>query len=64
MSWYNQQYASGFGVLFEGVGNMFGSTMDAVYSYEQSDALAVFFSAVIFAVVIALFFGFWHNSKK
>ena len=64
MPWYNQQYASGFGVLFEGVGDMFGNTVDAVYSYEQSDTLAVFFSAIIFAVVAALFFQFWHNSKK
>ncbi len=64
MPWYNQQYAAGFGVLFEGVGGMFSSTMDAIYSDKQSDVLAVFFSAVIFAVVAAVFFYFWRNTKK
>lgn len=64
MPWYNQQYAAGFGALFEGTGNIFSSTMDAIYSDKYSDVLAVFFSSVIFAVVAALFFYFWHNTKK
>lgn len=64
MPWYQQQYAAGFGALFEGVGGMFSGTMDAIYSYKQSDVLAVFFSAVIFAVVAAVFFYFWRNTKK
>lgn len=64
MLWYNQQYAAGFGALFEGTGNIFSSTMDAIYSDKYSDVLAVFFSSVIFAVVAALFFYFWHNTKK
>ena len=32
MPWYQQQYAAGFGALFEGAGKMFGSTMNAVYT--------------------------------
>lgn len=64
MPWYQQQYAAGFGALFEGTGKMFGSTMNAVYTDQQTDVLAVFFSAVVFAVVAAVFFHFWHNSKK
>ncbi len=64
MPWYNQQYAAGFGVLFEGTGNIFSSTLNAIYTDKQSDVLAVFFSAVIFAVVAAVFFYFWRNTKK
>ena len=64
MPWYNQQYAAGFGALFEGAGNIFSSTMDAIYSDKYSDVLAVFFSSVIFAVVAAVFFYFWRNTKK
>lgn len=64
MSWYNQQYAAGFGALFEGAGDMFSSTLNAIYSDKQSDVLAVFFSTVIFAVVAAVFFYFWRNTKK
>lgn len=64
MPWYNQQYAAGFGVLFEGAGDMFSSTLNAIYSDKQSDVLAVFFSTVIFAVVAAVFFYFWRNTKK
>lgn len=65
MSWYNgTTNVVNFGFLFKTVGAMFTDTMDSVYSYEQSDVLAVFFSAVIFAVVAAVFFYFWRNTKK
>ena len=65
MPWYNgTTNAVNFGFLFQKVGAMFSDTMDSVYSYEQSDVLAVFFSAVIFAVVAAVFFYFWRNTKK
>lgn len=65
MPWYaGTTNAVNFGFLFRKVGAMFTDTVDSVYSYEQTDVLAVFFSAVIFAVVAAVFFYFWRNTKK
>lgn len=57
-------YAARFPVLLEGVGKLFSGTFDAIYSDTQTDTLAVFLSCTVLALVAALFFTLWHNTKK
>lgn len=64
LPWYNHSYAASSGVLFEGVGKMFSSTFDAIFTDTQTDVLAVFMSFTVFALVAAVFFVLWHNTKK
>ena len=64
LPWYNHCYAARFPVLLEGVGKLFSGTFDAIYSDTQTDTLAVFLSCTVLALVAALFFSLWHNSKK
>ena len=62
--WYNHCDAPRFPVLLEGVGKLFSGTFDAIYSDTQTDTLAVFLSCTVLALVAALFFTLWHNTKK
>ena len=64
LPWYNHCYAARFPVLLEGVGKLFSGTFDAIYSDTQTDTLAVFLSCTVLALVAALFFTLWHNTKK
>lgn len=64
LPWYNHGYAARFPVLLEGVGKLFSGTFDAIYSDTQTDTLAVFLSCTVLALVAALFFTLWHNTKK